>query len=70
MGAFGCHGNQSFIQTAQNLMLPFAHPNDASQVHIKFDQDVSEIFKFESVDGRWTIGILHVQAHLKSLRLR
>ena len=31
MGAFYCHGNQSFVPICpQNLMQPFPHPNDAT----------------------------------------
>ena len=40
MGAFACHGNQTFHPICPpNLMQPFPHPSDAS-----------EIFKFKSVD--------------------
>ena len=41
------------IQSVQNFMQPFPYPSDA--IHKIYDSD---IFKFEGVDWRWTIGIL------------
>ena len=51
MGAFCCHGNQSFDPICPKTLRSLS-PTPV-MLHIKFDQDwptASEIFKFKSVD--------------------
>ena len=53
MGAFGCHGNESFDRIhPQMLTKLFPHPIDAIyNIWSRLANLPQEIFKFESVDG-------------------
>ena len=57
MGAFCCHGNQSFdpicLKTLDSLSLTpvMLQKKKKKKTKIKIGQVLSEIFKFESVDG-------------------
>ena len=77
MGAFCCHGNQSFDPICPKILCSLS-PTQV-MLHIKFDQDWPTGFRDIQVwkcgrqwratmDGRRTIGIL--EAHLVSLWLR
>ena len=75
MGAFCCHGNQSFDPICPKTVCSLS-PTPV-MLHIKFDQDWPTGFRdirlkvwttTPDADGRQTIGILY--AHLVSLRVR